>query len=116
MFRKVTLAGIATLFATTAFSQGYYPRPEHRPVARETAFERTVDKVASMLEWESQAKKLAERYKLDVMATAWEDNGRDKNSSVGSLYSDLSILVHIKDRSGNFKRAQALPILRHQNF
>jgi hypothetical protein len=53
-----------------------------------------------------QAQKAASKFNLRIMRTAWEDTGRDKNSSVGPNISDMTLGVN-----GN-----SMPIIRGDNF
>lgn len=118
MLRTMLHVGsIASLLASSALAQ-VPATPPTRPVPPtepKSRYEQMVDSVRRMT-YDQAAQGRARHFGLNVVETAWEDNGRTKGSVWGPLISDYSIYVHIKDARGNFKKALTVPILRHENF
>ncbi|HEY5926575.1 MAG TPA: hypothetical protein VIV11_33035 [Kofleriaceae bacterium] len=78
------------------------------------AFERTVQKVANMVN-DERAYTLTSAYKLSLLNVLWEDTGRWLGSSVGPNISDVTIEVE-GYRKGKTHRTYLMPVMRYENF
>lgn len=75
------------------------------PIRRIPLNNTVLQKVMSMTS-DSNAKKLADKYGLNIVSISWEDNARSKNSCWGPCISDMTLCVD----------GHRLPIIRSNNF
>jgi hypothetical protein len=110
MLRRLVCAVLSTSLLTPAFAQPL----QIKPVDPNRGYERTVQKVANMVE-DERAYSLTSAYKLNLLNVLWEDTGRWEGSSVGPNISDVTIEVE-GFRKGKQARTYLMPVMRHDNF
>jgi hypothetical protein len=112
-FTTLTLAavlgGSKVLLGTPPGPAGYV---EHASYA---AYCQAVAKTAAMVS-DPEARQLADRYGLDILALTWEDTGRYKNSAVGPNISDMTIQVAARDPRTERLSVTCMPVIRFPNF
>lgn len=79
------------------------------------AYREAIRKTAKMAA-DPEARRLAEKYGLDVLNVTWEDTGRFKGSSVGPNISDMTIQVGLEDPETKRFDVTCMPVIRHPNF
>jgi hypothetical protein len=103
----LSLSLVSPAFAWPSFGQQAEP-------ATDRAFERTVQKVANMVN-DQRAYSLTSAFKLNLLNVLWEDTGRWLGSSVGPNISDVTIEVE-GYRKGKAHRTYLMPVMRYDNF
>lgn len=83
------------------------------PRARET-YNDAIRRTAEMVN-DSDAQRLVNKYKLNLINLTWEDTGRYKGSSVGPNISDMTIQVGIPKGRGRIEPV-LMPVIRGSNF
>lgn len=74
-----------------------------------------INRTKSMIR-DSQARRLADEYGLQIMDVTWEDTGRYDNSSVGPNISDMTIQIEHRDARTGDATLHLMPVIRHPNF
>eukprot|EP01084_Bolivina_argentea_P085212 154001_1 len=70
------------------------------------AFSSVINKVKQMATYNSNAKKYAAQYNLDIVTVSWDDNARFKNSVYGPCISDMTLQVN----------SHRMPVIREPNY
>ena len=79
------------------------------------AYGQVIQKTVDMVN-DSAARKLAERYGLQILNITWEDTARYDASAVGPNISDMTIQVqHFIPGSERFELS-CMPVIRFPNF
>ena len=89
------------------------PSPRETVAARDyqTVIEQTMTMVSN-----PAARRLGQKFGLDILNVTWEDTGRYKNSAVGPNISDMTIQVqHRNPRTQNYE-LNLMPVIRYPNF
>ena len=74
-----------------------------------------IERTAAMVH-DPRARRLVERYGLNVLNVTWEDTGRYYNSSVGPNISDVTIQVQHRNPRTEEYELTLMPVIRHPNF
>jgi len=78
-------------------------------------YKNVIRRTASMV-GDNGARRLAQKYGLNILNVTWEDTGRYKNSSVGPNISDMTIQVQQRDPSTDQYSLTCMPVIRYPNF
>ncbi len=78
-------------------------------------YRQVIERTQAMVS-DSQARRLAEAFGLDILNVTWEDTGRFYNSAVGPNISDMTIQVQQQDPSTGRYQLSLMPVIRHPNF
>ncbi len=118
MTRKVFVAVMVVFLVLVAgvFVQGQEKgRNNQEQVEIFQEYQKVVQKTVGMV-GDSQARKLAGTYGLNILNVTWEDTGRYKNSSVGPNISDMTIQVQLTDPRNQQSQLFLMPVIRFPNF
>jgi hypothetical protein len=85
---------------------------EHREYEN---YRQVIERTQSMVS-DSEARRLAGAFGLDILNVTWEDTGRFYNSSVGPNISDMTIQVQQQDPTNGRYQLSLMPVIRHPNF
>jgi hypothetical protein len=105
----------ATLTPPVAAQATSFPDAQGRGDIEDPDYAEAIERTAAMVH-DPRARRLVERYGLNILNVTWEDTGRYYNSSVGPNISDVTIQVQHRNPRTEEYELTLMPVIRYPNF
>jgi hypothetical protein len=117
----IAVGTIATLIALLPWAS---PTASAKPPSRKDAlsspeqyeaYRKVVEDTCAMVSNDT-ARRLAQKYELQILNVTWEDTGRFKGSAVGPNITDMTLQVQLMDPRTEKFQLFCMPVIRYPNF
>ena len=108
LFTLMTVALLSATLTAPVAAQG-------RGDVEDPDYDEAIRKTAAMVQ-DPRARRLVEKYGLNILNVTWEDTARYYNSSVGPNISDVTIQVQHRNPRTEEVELTLMPVIRYPNF